>query len=178
MPKSKTQNRKSKIPAARWAAVKLLALDVDGILTDGTVRIHSDGTESKSFSILDGMGLVRLHRHGIAVAWISGRASGATTHRATELKIPHLIQGRTDKLAALQELAAQLKLTPAQCIYMGDDDFDAPAIRWAGIGCSVPDAMPAALKAARYVTHRRAGLGAVREICEHLLASRGLVFTS
>ncbi len=174
MPKAPS---KKKISRRAWASIKLLALDVDGILTDGTVRIHSDGTESKNFSILDGMGLVRLHRHDVAVAWISGRASGSTTHRATELKIPHLIQGRTDKITALQELAAQLKLKPAQCIYMGDDDFDAPAIRWAGIGVSVPDAMPAALKAARYVTRRRAGFGAVREICEHLLSSRGLVFT-
>lgn len=176
--RSKISRTKSAIPRARWAAVQLVALDVDGILTDGTVRIHSDGTESKSFSILDGMGLVRLNRNGIAVAWISGRASGATTHRATELKIPHLIQGRTDKVTALQELAAQLKLKAAQCLYMGDDDIDAAAIRWAGIGVTVPDAMPSALAAARYVTRRRAGHGAVREICEHLLASRGLVFTS
>ncbi|MBP6507292.1 MAG: HAD hydrolase family protein [Opitutaceae bacterium] len=167
---------KSKITATAWARVRLFAMDVDGILTDGTVRISSDATESKSFSILDGMGLVRLNRNDIAVAWISGRPSAATTHRATELKIPHLIQGRTDKLAALQELAARLHLKPAACAYMGDDDIDAPAIRWAGIGVSVPGAMPAARQAARYVTQRPAGLGAVREICEHLLKSRGLSF--
>lgn len=147
-------------------------MDVDGVLTDGTVRISSDGTESKAFSILDGMGLKRLERAGIAVAWISGRASGATTVRATELKIPHVIQGRTDKLAALQELAASLGLTPAECAYMGDDDIDAPAIAWAGVGVSVPGAMPAAIEAARLVTRRSAGHGAVREICELLLASR------
>ncbi|HRJ47338.1 MAG TPA: HAD-IIIA family hydrolase [Opitutaceae bacterium] len=173
MPQSKIKNQKSKISRQAWAAIRLFAMDVDGVLTDGTVRISSDGTESKSFSILDGMGLVRLNRSNLAVAWISGRPSGATTARATELRIPHLIQGRTDKLAALQELAAQLKLPADACAYMGDDDIDAPAIAWAGIGISVPGAMPAALRAARYVTRRPAGHGAVREICEHILGAGG-----
>ena len=149
-------------------------MDVDGVLTDGTVETHSDGTESKEFSILDGMGLVRLNKAGVAVAWISGRASGATTARATELKIPHLVQGRTDKLMALQELASQLGLTAAQVCYMGDDDIDAPAIAWAGIGAAPATSMPAALKAAALVPKRPAGRGAVREVCEHILAHRGL----
>lgn len=166
-------SRASSIPAADWSAIRLFAMDVDGVLTDGTVQISSDGTETKSFSILDGMGLVRLNRAGIAVAWISGRPSEATTCRATELKIPHLIQGRTDKLVALQELAGRLKLEANQCVYMGDDDIDASAIAWAGIGVSVPDAIPAAQNVARYVTQRPAGRGAVREICEHILAHRG-----
>lgn len=161
------------VPPSRWAAVKLFAMDVDGILTDGTVHISSDGTETKQFSILDGMGLVRLAKHGVATAWISGRASGATTVRATELKIPHLVQGRTDKLDALQELAAELDLTHDQIVYMGDDDIDAPALVWAGIGVTVPDAMPAALDAADYLTTRPAGRGAVREICEQILRAKG-----
>ena len=155
-----------------WSAIRLFAMDVDGILTDGTVQISSDGTEAKKFSILDGMGLKRLEKAGVAVAWISGRPSGATTARATELKIPHLIQGRTDKLPALQELAAALGLASAQCVYMGDDDIDAPAIAWAGIGVSVPEAMPAARAAADVVTTRAAGHGAVREICELILRHR------
>ena len=128
--KSKIENRKSKISTPSWRRIRLFAMDVDGILTDGTVQISS------------------------------------------ELKSPHLIQGRTDKLAALQELATQLKLSPAECAYMGDDDIDAPAIAWAGIGLTVPGAMPAALQAARLVTRRTAGHGAVREICELLLAAR------
>lgn len=174
MPKSKAQNRKSKMPRPKaWQAIQLFAMDVDGVLTDGTVEIHSDGTESKKFSILDGMGLKRLEKAGIAVAWISGRASGATTVRATELKIPHLVQGRIDKITALQELAAQLKLAPAQICYMGDDDIDTPAIAWAGIGVAPADSMPSALKAADYVPTRAAGRGAVREVCEQILASRG-----
>jgi 3-deoxy-D-manno-octulosonate 8-phosphate phosphatase (KDO 8-P phosphatase) len=159
----------SGIPRAAWARIRLFAMDVDGVLTDGTVTIHSDGTEAKVFSILDGMGLVRCRNAGITLAWISGRASSATTVRAIELKIPHLLQGRTDKLAALQELAARLRLASAEVCYMGDDDVDAPALAWAGIGATVPAAMPAAHAAARYVTSRSAGHGAVREVCEHIL---------
>lgn len=173
MPASKDKKRYPKIAPARWAAIRLFAMDVDGVLTDGTVEIHSDGTESKDFSILDGMGLVRLHKAGVAVAWISGRASGATTARATELRIPHLIQGRTDKLMALQELASQLGFAANQVCYMGDDDIDAPAIDWAGIGVAPETSMPAALKVADLVPARPAGLGAVREVCEHILAPRG-----
>jgi 3-deoxy-D-manno-octulosonate 8-phosphate phosphatase (KDO 8-P phosphatase) len=178
VPKSKIKNRKSKITAAAWRRVRLFAMDVDGILTDGTVRISSDGTEAKGFSILDGMGLKRLEKSGIITAWISGRLSGATTLRANELKIPHLIQGRTDKLAALRELAASLHFSAADCAYMGDDDIDAPAMAWASIGATVPDAMPAALASADYVTKRAAGSGAVREVCEHILAGRGSNQTS
>lgn len=168
---SAIRDPQSKISRARWAAVRLFAMDVDGVLTDGTVQISSDGTESKGFSILDGLGLVRLRQAGIAVAWISGRPSGASISRATELKIPHLIQGRIDKITALQELATQLNLSAEQCVYMGDDDIDAPAIDWAGIGATVPDAMPKALAVADYVTSRAAGRGAVREVCEHILAA-------
>jgi 3-deoxy-D-manno-octulosonate 8-phosphate phosphatase (KDO 8-P phosphatase) len=149
-------------------------MDVDGVLTDGTVQISSDGTETKAFSILDGFGLRRLDQDGISTAWISGRASEATTLRATELRIPHLVQGRIDKLAALQELAARLGLDASQCAYMGDDTIDVSAIEWAAIGIAPPDAMAAALAAADYVTKRPAGRGAVREVCELLLTARGL----
>jgi 3-deoxy-D-manno-octulosonate 8-phosphate phosphatase (KDO 8-P phosphatase) len=170
---SKIKHRKSKISPARWAAIRLFAMDVDGVLTDGTVSISSNGIESKRFSILDGMGIVRLHKASIVVAWISGRQSGATTARAIELRVPHVIQGRTDKLAALQELSTRLGLAAAQVCYMGDDDIDAPAIAWAGVGAAPPGAMAAALAAAAFVPVRAAGHGAVREVCEQILASRG-----
>ena len=160
------------ISVTRWSTIRLFAMDVDGVLTDGTVQISSDGTETKSFSILDGMGLVRLNKAGVAIAWIGGRPSGATSARATELKVPHVIQGRTDKLVALRELATSLGLTAAQCVYMGDDDIDAPAIAWAGIGVAPVGSMPAALAAADLVPLRPAGLGAVREICELILTAR------
>jgi 3-deoxy-D-manno-octulosonate 8-phosphate phosphatase (KDO 8-P phosphatase) len=165
-------DRLTSISPARWTAIRLFAMDVDGVLTDGTVGVSSDGTETKFFSILDGLGLVRLGAAGITTAWISGRRSRATGLRAAELKIPHLIQGRIDKLPALRELAALLGLAPAQCAYMGDDDIDAAALLWAGVGVTVPTAMPAALAAADAVTARAAGRGAVREVCERLLAVR------
>ena len=148
-------------------------MDVDGVLTDGRVHIHSDGSEAKAFSILDGLGLVRLRKAGIELAWISGRVSGATAVRAAELQIPHVVQGRTDKLVALQALATQLGLKPAQVCYMGDDDIDAPAIAWAGLGVAPAGAMPPALLAADFVPGRAAGHGAVREVCEQILAARG-----
>ncbi len=163
----------SDISPARWAAIKLLATDVDGVLTDGSIQVSSNGVETKTFNVLDGLGMVRLLRDDVAVAWISGRASGATTVRAEELRIPHLIQGRIDKHVALADLAAQLGFTAEQCVYLGDDDIDAGALAWAGIGVAVPHAMPAALAAADCVTTRPAGHGAVREVCEQILAHRG-----
>lgn len=163
------------ITADRWSAIKLFATDVDGVLTDGTIHVAGDGIESKTFSVLDGLGMVRLREAGIIVAWISGRPSDATTVRARELKIPHVIQGRKDKENALGELASKLGIPAAACCYVGDDDIDAGAIRWAGIGCAPGDAMPSALAAADYHTMRPAGRGAVREICEHILAARGLL---
>lgn len=169
---------KPPIAVSAWKQVQLFAMDVDGILTDGSLMISSDGTETKSFNVLDGMGLTRLAKAGVITAWISGRLSGATTVRARELKIPHLVQGRTDKHVALQELAATLGVTAEACVYMGDDDIDAAAIRWAGIGVSVPAGMPAALEAADYITRRQAGHGAVREVAEHILAAKGLTFTT
>ena len=174
MSQSKAGPRKSSRPsAARWARIRLFAMDVDGILTDGTVLISSNGTEAKRFSILDGLGLARLRDAGFPLAWISGRASGATTARATELKIPHVIQGRIDKLTALTELAASLGLPLSACAYMGDDVIDVPALRAAGLGISVPGAIAEARAAADYITKRPAGLGAVREVCDHLLATHG-----
>jgi 3-deoxy-D-manno-octulosonate 8-phosphate phosphatase (KDO 8-P phosphatase) len=147
-------------------------MDVDGVLTDGSVYVSSDGSETKQFSVLDGLGLARLRDAGVALAWISGRVSGATTRRAEELKIPHLVQGRTDKLAALMELAAQLGISAEHVVYMGDDDIDAAALAWAGIGIAPPAALPAALAAADSITGRTAGAGAVREVCDFILQQR------
>jgi 3-deoxy-D-manno-octulosonate 8-phosphate phosphatase (KDO 8-P phosphatase) len=160
------------VPRRAWARLRLFAMDVDGILTDGTVYISSDGSESKGFSIIDGLGLKLLGASGLELAWISGRPSASSSVRAAELKIPHVIQGRRDKLAALSELAERLGLTLADCAYMGDDVIDAPAIAAAGIGISVPTALPSALAAARYVTRRLPGRGAVREVCDLILAAR------
>ena len=147
-------------------------MDVDGVLTDGTVQICSDGTEAKRFSIIDGLGLILLRRSGVETAWISGRDSMATTHRARELRIPHVIQGRRDKLEALEALARGLGIPLGECAYMGDDFIDAAAIAAAGIGISVRTGLPAAIAAASYVTRRLPGLGAVREVCDLMLAAK------
>jgi 3-deoxy-D-manno-octulosonate 8-phosphate phosphatase (KDO 8-P phosphatase) len=165
--------KKTKITRKDWSRVRLFAMDVDGVLTDGTVSIGSDGSEAKNFSIIDGLGLVLLRKSGLQLAWISGRQSRATTLRATELKIPHVIQGRHDKLAALSWLCAELGMSLLECAYMGDDIVDAPALKAAGIGISVPTALPQALAASDYVTRRLPGFGAVREVCDLLLDARG-----
>lgn len=162
----------AQVAPERWARIRLFAMDVDGILTDGTVFVGSDGTEWKQFSVLDGLGLKRVQTAGVFLAWISGRVSAATATRATELGIAHLIQGRQDKAAALQELADETGVPLADVLYMGDDDIDAPALRLAGIGVTVPTAMPGALAAATCVTRRAAGRGAVREVCDRLLLAR------
>ncbi len=160
------------VTRSQWAAIRLLAMDVDGVLTDGTVGIGPGG-EVKFFSVLDGMGLARVLKAELAVAWISGRPSQATSIRARELKIPHVIQGRVDKKEALSELVARLGLAADQCAYIGDDEIDEPALRWAGIGVAVPGATAGPLRAARYVTSRPGGRGAVREVCDRILAARG-----
>jgi 3-deoxy-D-manno-octulosonate 8-phosphate phosphatase (KDO 8-P phosphatase) len=140
-------------------------MDVDGILTDGAIYTHTDGTEAKRFSIVDGLGLARLREAGIILAWISGRHSESTTIRAKELKIPHLVQGKIDKISGLKDLLAELELEPHQAVYMGDDVIDVDAIKHAGIGITVSDAQEEALAAADYVTTRTGGNGAVREVC-------------
>src|SRR5690606_31843531 len=120
-------------------------------------------------SIIDGLGLVTLRRAGIILAWISGRQSLATTVRAEELKIHHLVQGRLDKITALKELLDDLQLKPEQAVYMGDDIVDVDAIRFAGIGVTVPEAQDEAVEAADFVTSRTGGKGAVREVCNNIL---------
>jgi 3-deoxy-D-manno-octulosonate 8-phosphate phosphatase (KDO 8-P phosphatase) len=163
---------KPPIASERWARIRLFAMDVDGVLTDGTVFISSDGSESKQFSILDGLGLVRARDAGVVLAWISGRVSAATTKRAEDLRISHVVQGRHDKAVALQELMTRLGVPSDEVCYMGDDDIDAGAIALAGIGVSVPAAMPAPLAVADYITTRSAGRGAVREVCDLILRAR------
>jgi 3-deoxy-D-manno-octulosonate 8-phosphate phosphatase (KDO 8-P phosphatase) len=157
---------------ARWPRIKLFAMDVDGVLTDGTVSIFSDGTESKSFSIQDGLGLRRLMHAGLHVAWISGRHSEATAVRAAELEISHLFQAAGEKQDSLRLLAEQLDLSPDQVCFMGDDLVDLKAMEWAGVAVAVPNAAPEVLAAADYVAQRTGGSGAVREICDLLLQDR------
>jgi len=112
-----------------WGAIELFAMDVDGVLTDGSLYVSSDGSETKRFSIIDGLGLVMLREAGVKIAWISGRGSEATDRRAEELKVDFVIQGRKDKAEALLTLLEKLDLKPEQVAYMGDDTIDTGAIQ-------------------------------------------------
>ncbi|HZZ20216.1 MAG TPA: HAD hydrolase family protein [Opitutaceae bacterium] len=165
--------KKKALPLRAWAKIRLLAVDVDGVLTDGSVTICTGAGETKTFSIIDGLGMILIRNAGVQVAWISGRKSLTTDMRSAELKIEHVIQGRHDKLEALTDLAAMLCIPLSECAYMGDDVIDAPAILAAGIGISVPTGLPIAIKCADYVTKRLPGNGAVREVCDLILDSRG-----
>jgi 3-deoxy-D-manno-octulosonate 8-phosphate phosphatase (KDO 8-P phosphatase) len=160
-------------PKPDLAAVELLVLDVDGVLTDGRVFIHSDGSESKGFNILDGHGIRMWQRAGLKVALLSGRASHATARRAQELEIPHVIQDCKFKLPALQQLLTELGLSPGQAAYVGDDLMDLPIVRYVGLGVAVANAVDELKEYADYVTTRRGGEGAVREAIEYVLKGAG-----
>lgn len=154
-------------------AIELLVLDVDGVLTDGRVFIHSDGGESKGFNILDGHGIRMWQRAGLKVALLSGRASAATTRRAQELEIPHVLQDCKFKLPALEQLLAELGLSIEQAAYVGDDLMDLPIVRRVGLGVAVANAVDELKEQADYVTVRRGGEGAVREVIEYILKGSG-----
>lgn len=153
--------------------IKLLALDVDGVLTNGKIYYGSSGEELKAFNIKDGLGIKMLQRAGITVAIITGRESAVVTRRATELGITDIIQGREDKLQALEELCQGLGLTLAECAYMGDDLPDLSAINSAGLGLGVADAASPVREAAHWCSSRNGGDGAVREACEFILQAKG-----
>lgn len=155
-----------------WCKIALLVLDVDGVLTDGTIFMGPDGFELKQFSVLDGLGLACVKKAGVKLAVISGRHSAATTSRVTELNFDFVIQGRKDKMAALKELMDQLRLSPENICYMGDDVIDVAAIKLAGIGVAVMNGVGEAVQAADWVTTKSGGRGAVREVCDRILESR------
>ncbi len=150
--------------------IRLLALDVDGVLTDGSVTYDSAGHELKSFNIKDGLGLKLLRDAGMVLAIITGRTSPMVDRRARELGIDHIIQGREDKLVALRTLCDQLGLSREQVAYMGDDLPDLSAIEWSGLGAAPADAHVYVRAHADWISTLPGGKGAVRELAEHLLA--------
>ena len=156
-----------------FSKIKMLATDVDGVLTNGTVIISSDGTESKAFHLLDGHGIKMWHRAGFQTAMISGRASGATTVRAEQLNIGFVRQGYKKKLPAFEELLAEASLTADEVIYIGDDLLDLPLVKRAGYGVAVANAVDELKEAADYITKKPGGEGAVREVIEQVLKSLG-----
>jgi len=163
----------TKKPKTNLADIQLLALDVDGVLTDGTMIINADGTESKSFNLLDGHGIRMWQRAGLKVAFLSGRTSEATKHRAEQLEVEYVYQDCFDKLPALKKLLEQLALSEQQVAYIGDDLMDLPVISYAGFGVAVANAVDEVKQRADYVTTRRGGDGAVREVIEYILKNSG-----
>ncbi|MFH1033091.1 MAG: HAD family hydrolase [Pseudomonadota bacterium] len=157
----------------RAARIRLLVLDVDGVLTDGRVVYDDQGREIKFFDVRDGHGLKLLQRAGVEVAWLSGRGSQANRVRARELGVERLIEQCKVKLPALTELIAACGLTPAEVAYMGDDLIDLPAMRAVGFCLAPADARPEARAIAHWVCHALGGRGAVREACELILKASG-----
>jgi 3-deoxy-D-manno-octulosonate 8-phosphate phosphatase (KDO 8-P phosphatase) len=157
----------------RARGIRLLTVDVDGVLTDGRLYYGADGAEMKAFNSLDGVGLKMLARAGIAVAWLTGSNAPAVAHRARALGVTRLVQGAEDKLAPWSALVKQLELAPSACAHIGDDLPDLPILSRCGLGVVVPHAPPAVRLHAHYVTVRDGGAGAVREVCELILIAQG-----
>ena len=157
----------------RAAMVRLLALDVDGVLTDGLLYYGNSGEELKTFNIKDGLGIKLLQQAGVKVAIITGRQSEIVARRARELGIEDVVQGREDKRRALLELCQHHGLAITACAYMGDDLPDLGAIVAAGLGMTVADACSEVRAAADWRSVRNGGCGAVREACEFILSARG-----
>lgn len=155
--------------------IKLLALDVDGVMTDGRLFFSAQGDELKAFNILDGHGIKMLMNSGIKVAIITGRSSPLTARRARDLGIELILQGREDKKEALHELISELEINTDQIAYMGDDLPDLGAIATVGLGISVPNGSNFVKQHADFVTQTPGGQGAVREISELILDAQGLL---
>ena len=156
------------------ASIELLALDVDGVLTDGVIAFSANGEEMKNFHVRDGVALKWLESSGVRVALVTGRRSAAVDTRARELKLSRVLAGQEDKAAGLQSLADEFRLPLASIGYMGDDLPDLPALVQAGYSFSVPEAPFEVRSRVHYVTRSAGGRGAVREVAEMILRARGV----
>ena len=155
------------------ARIRLLVLDVDGCLTDGSIMLDSEGRETKRFNIKDGLGLAAWQKLGYHAAIITGRSSGSLEARARELGITRLYQGVRDKAAALTELLDDLGLDPSQAAAMGDDWNDLPMLTRVGLSACPADASHAVRDRVAFVSTKPGGTGAVRELIEHILIGQG-----
>ena len=158
---------------AKLAKIKLLLLDVDGVLTDGRIIYDCQGNELKAFDVKDGHGLKMLQRAGFAVGIITGRQSQVVVRRAAELGIEILYQGALSKLEPYLEILAQHGLTDEQVAYVGDDVVDLPILRRVGFSATVADAVAEVVPLVDYVASQGGGRGAVREICDLLIKASG-----
>lgn len=155
--------------------IRLLTCDVDGVLTDGSIYVGDDGRELKVFSALDGVGLKMLMRAGVVVAWITGSSAPAVAHRARSLGVRRIVQGTEDKLTPWEALCAELALPADACAHIGDDLPDVPVFVRCGLAVTVPHAPPMVRARAHFVTAHDGGKGAVRELCEAILAAQGVL---
>jgi len=158
----------------RAARVRMLVLDVDGVLTDGRLYFDNQGNEMKAFCTRDGLGMKALQRQGTLLALITGRRSKIVENRAAQLGVDHVYQGRDDKLNAFNELLSETGMDEEQVCYAGDDWIDIPVLDRVGLSVTVPDADPVVRGRVHWITSRGGGHGAVREICDLILAARGL----
>jgi 3-deoxy-D-manno-octulosonate 8-phosphate phosphatase (KDO 8-P phosphatase) len=154
-------------------AVRVLAMDVDGVLTDGRILLDEQGREWKSFHVHDGQGIALARRAGLRIAWISGRASAAVERRAAELQVAWVYQHIANKVQVLQELLAQTGLPATAVAYIGDDLGDIPVLRRVGLPIAVANALPEVRACAAWVTQRAGGQGAVREVIDRVLRLQG-----
>jgi 3-deoxy-D-manno-octulosonate 8-phosphate phosphatase (KDO 8-P phosphatase) len=157
--------------SATLAGIRLVAFDVDGVFTDGRFYLSDNGVESKAFHTQDGFGIRQLINAGIEVAVISGRRSGAVERRMAELGVTHVVQGCRDKVAALDDILATLRLTSEQCAFVGDDIPDLPLLQAVGFSIAVANAVPQVREHCDYTTSAAGGAGAVREVCELVLGA-------
>jgi 3-deoxy-D-manno-octulosonate 8-phosphate phosphatase (KDO 8-P phosphatase) len=155
-------------------AIKLLLFDVDGVLTDGSILVHADGSESKQFNIRDGAGIVWAQRAGLRVGLLSARLADATSVRASQLGITIVVQGASNKLAGYDQILADHGLTDQQVGYMGDDLQDLPVLRRAAFSAAPADAAPEVRAAVQWVSASGGGHGAARECIEHVLRAQGI----
>jgi 3-deoxy-D-manno-octulosonate 8-phosphate phosphatase (KDO 8-P phosphatase) len=160
-------------PLFRARGIALMAFDVDGVLTDGTLFVGARGEETKAFNSLDGHGMKMLRENGVEVAIITGRSSGCVALRARELGIIHLYQGVQDKLEACGDLLGKTGLAQSQVGYMGDDLPDLALLSHCGFAATVPEAPDTVKQTAHYIAVRGAGRGAAREVCDFILAAQG-----
>ena len=158
---------------SRSKLIRLVAFDVDGVMTDGGLFYSDSGEEFKRFNSLDGHGLKMLRASGVEIAIITGRTSKCVEGRAKNIGIPHLYQGVQNKLEAMVDLLGKLKLPRDAAAYMGDDVVDLTVMRHVGLAISVPESPLLLRKHSHYVTQRSGGHGAVREACELIMSAQG-----
>jgi len=157
----------------RASRIRLLLLDVDGVLTEGKVLLDEEGREIKAFYVRDGVALKLLRRKGIEVGFITGRSSEAVSRRAEELGVGWVIQGTRDKVQAYERIAQETGVEADEVCFVGDDIVDIPLLKRVGLPVVVADGAEEAKRHALYVTRSPGGRGAVREVCELLLQAQG-----